>query len=275
MVNSSMEIQYTAIAHASGDGRNGHVRSEDDRFNLETRTPKEMGGTGDGTNPEQLFAMGYATCFLGSLHRSGKRLGLNTTDASISSRVGIGADASGGFGLAVELIIHAPSVTADDFDELVEATDQTCAYSNATRGNIAVTLTRVEYPAAPKTVGLANGVTGSDDDRLAAARGLLEQTREKFWAVCEPVDPPKIARDYVNYFCARNPANVELVEKNQPRRLKFYDALNTYLRAYSAIANELELAGYSAREVASIEKEVRFFEDVVRDVKLAASEQTN
>ncbi|TDW28420.1 organic hydroperoxide resistance protein [Cryobacterium psychrophilum] len=138
-----MEIQYTATAHASGGGRNGHVHSDDDRFNLETRTPKEMGGSGEGTNPEQLFGMGYATCFLGSLHRSGKGLGLNTADAEISSSVGIGAVASGGFGLAVELVIYAPNVPADRFDELIEATDQTCAYSNATRGNIAVTLTRV------------------------------------------------------------------------------------------------------------------------------------
>jgi osmotically inducible protein OsmC len=88
--------------------------------------------------------MGYATCFLGSLHRSGKGLGLNTTDAEISSSVGIGAVAAGGFGLAVELVIYSPNVAADRFDELIEATDQTCAYSNATRGNIAVTLTRVE-----------------------------------------------------------------------------------------------------------------------------------
>ena len=128
---------------------------------------------------------------------------------------------------------------------------------------------------SPETVPPANGVTGSGDNRLAAARRALEQTREAFWAVCEPVDPPKMARDYVNYFCARNPANVDAVTKNQPRRLKFYDALNTYLRAYSAIANELELAGYAPREVASIEKEVRFFEDVVRAVKLAAGEHTN
>jgi type I restriction enzyme R subunit len=127
----------------------------------------------------------------------------------------------------------------------------------------------------PEAVPIANNVTGPGDDRLVAGRRALEQTREVFWAVCEPVNPPKLARDYVNYFCARNPANVDAVEKNQPRRLKFYDALNTYLRAYSAIANELELAGYASREVASIEKEVRFFEDVVRDVKLAAGEQTN
>ncbi|MBC7517374.1 MAG: Ohr family peroxiredoxin [Microbacteriaceae bacterium] len=139
-----MEIQYTAIAHASGNGRNGHVRTDDDRFDLDTRAPKEMGGSGEGTNPEQLFGMGYATCFLGSLHRSGKGLGLNTTDAEISSSVGIGAVDSGGFGLAVELVIYAPNVPADRFDELMTATDQTCAYSNATRGNIVVTLTRVE-----------------------------------------------------------------------------------------------------------------------------------
>jgi hypothetical protein len=75
------------------------------------------------------------------------------------------------------------------------------------------------------------------DPRLVAVRRELEQTREVFWAVCEPVNLPKIARDAVNYFCARNPVNVDAVKKNQPRRLTFYDALNTYLRAYSTIAN--------------------------------------
>lgn len=128
---------------------------------------------------------------------------------------------------------------------------------------------------SPEAVPIANNVTGLGDDRLVAGRRALEQTREEFWAVCAPVNPPKLARDYVDYFCARNAANVDTVKKNQPRRLQFYDAVDTYLRAYSAIANELEPAGYAPREVASIEKEVRFFEDVVRDVKLAAGEQTN
>ena len=139
-----MQIQYTAIARASGRGRNGHVRSDGDRFTLESRTPKEMGGSGDGTNPEQLFGMGYATCFLGSLHRSGKGLGLTTTDATTSSSVGIGAVAFGGSGLAGEPIISAPNVPVDRFDGLIDATDWAAAYSNPTRGNIAVTLTRGE-----------------------------------------------------------------------------------------------------------------------------------
>ena len=111
------------------------------------------------------------------------------------------------------------------------------------------------------------------NDRLVGGRNALEHTREELWAVCEPVSPPMLARDYVNYLCARNLANGDVVKKNEPRRAAFYAALATYLGAYSAIADELELAGYSAREVTSIEKEVRFFEDVVREVKLAAGEQ--
>ena len=79
-----MESLYTAIAHASGGGRDGHVRSEDDRLDLDTRPPKEMGGTGEGTNPEQLFAAGYSACFLSALHVVGKRLG-SGTDSPVHS----------------------------------------------------------------------------------------------------------------------------------------------------------------------------------------------
>lgn len=139
-----MEIEYTAIAHASGGGRNGHVRSEDDRLDFDTRTPKEMGGSGEGTNPEQLFAAGYASCFLSSLHRSGRTLGLDTKDAQVSASVGIGTLDTGGFGLEVELDIYTPNVAAEKWDELADAAHHVCPYSNATRGNIDVTLTRVE-----------------------------------------------------------------------------------------------------------------------------------
>lgn len=139
-----MDITYTAIAHASGGGRDGHVRSEDDRIDFDTRPPKEMGGSGEGVNPEQLFAAGYAACFLGAIHGVGKKKSLDTTDAAISASVGIGDNGEGGFGLAVELHIFAPNVAAESRQELADAAHAVCPYSNATRGNIEVTLTLVD-----------------------------------------------------------------------------------------------------------------------------------
>jgi osmotically inducible protein OsmC len=140
----TLEIAYTAIAHATGGGRDGHVRSEDDRLDLDTRPPKEMGGSGDGTNPEQLFAAGYAACFLSAIHGVGKRLGVDTTDAQVSASVGIGSNGEGGFGLAVELDIYAPNVAPERRQELADAAHQVCPYSNATRGNVEVTLALVD-----------------------------------------------------------------------------------------------------------------------------------
>jgi osmotically inducible protein OsmC len=140
----TLEIAYTAIAHATGGGRDGHVRSEDDRLDLDTRPPKEMGGSGDGTNPEQLFAAGYAACFLSAIHGVGKGLGVDTTEAQISASVGIGPNGEGGFGLAVELDIYAPNVAPERRQELADAAHKVCPYSNATRGNVEVTLTLVD-----------------------------------------------------------------------------------------------------------------------------------
>ena len=139
-----MEIAYTAIAHATGGGRDGHVRSEDDLLDLDTRAPKEMGGNGEGTNPEQLFAAGYAACFLSAMHLVGKRLGVDTKDAAVSSSVGLGSNGEGGFGLAVELHVYTPGVPVESRQELADAAHEVCPYSNATRGNIEVTLTLVD-----------------------------------------------------------------------------------------------------------------------------------
>jgi len=139
-----MEIIYTAIAHATGGGRDGHVRSEDDLLDLDTRPPKEMGGNGQGTNPEQLFAAGYAACFLSALNLVIKKAGLDNTDAAVSGSVGIGSNGEGGFGLEVELHIYIPGVPAERRQELADAAHTVCPYSNATRGNIDVTLTLVD-----------------------------------------------------------------------------------------------------------------------------------
>jgi osmotically inducible protein OsmC len=139
-----METIYTAIAHASGGGRDGHVRSEDDLLDLDTRPPKELGGSGEGTNPEQLFAAGYAACFLSAIHAVGRTLKISTTDAAVSASVNLGSNGEGGFGLSVELDVYIPAVSAEQRQEVVEAAHQVCPYSNATRGNIEVTLTLVD-----------------------------------------------------------------------------------------------------------------------------------
>ncbi|WP_431278530.1 organic hydroperoxide resistance protein [Leifsonia poae] len=139
-----MDIAYTAIAHASGGGRDGHVRSEDDFLDFDTRPPKELGGSGEGTNPEQLFAAGFAACFLSALHAVGRKEKLDTTDAGVSASVGIGSNGEGGYGLAVELDVYLPRVGREQADDLIEAAHHVCPYSNATRGNIPVKLTIVE-----------------------------------------------------------------------------------------------------------------------------------
>ena len=139
-----MEAIYTAIAHASGGGRDGHVRSEDDRLDFDTRPPKEMGGSGEGTNPEQLFAAGYSACFLGAVHAAGRELKLDTTDAAVSASVGIGSNGEGGFALEVELDVYVPNVSPEEAKQVADKAHTICPYSNATRGNIEVTVAIVE-----------------------------------------------------------------------------------------------------------------------------------
>jgi Ohr subfamily peroxiredoxin len=139
-----MEAIYTAIAHASGGGRDGHVRSEDDRLDFDTRPPTEMGGSGEGTNPEQLFAAGYSACFLGAVHAAGRELKLDTKDAAVSSSVSIGSNGEGGFALAVELDVYVPNVSPEEARQVADKAHTICPYSNATRGNIDVTVNVVE-----------------------------------------------------------------------------------------------------------------------------------
>ncbi|HEX4444979.1 MAG TPA: organic hydroperoxide resistance protein [Galbitalea sp.] len=139
-----MEALYTAIAHASGGGRDGHVLSEDNRIDLDTRVPKEMGGSGEGTNPEQLFAAGYSACFLSAIHSVGRHLKVDTGDAGVSASVSIGKTSAVAYGLAVELDVYLPNVPADRRQEVVDLAHQMCPYSNATRGNIEVKLTLVD-----------------------------------------------------------------------------------------------------------------------------------
>lgn len=139
-----MDIAYTAIAHASGGGRDGHVRSEDDFLDFDTRPPRELGGSGEGTNPEQLFAAGFAACFLSALHAVGRREKVNTRDAGVSASVGIGDNGAGGYGLAVELDVYVPNVGREQAEQLAEKAHLVCPYSNATRGNVPIRITVVD-----------------------------------------------------------------------------------------------------------------------------------
>ncbi|MGK8491444.1 organic hydroperoxide resistance protein [Nocardia asiatica] len=133
-----MRILYTAEALASGDGRNGHARSTDGKIDVDLSAPKEMGGDGAGTNPEQLFAAGYAACFHSALRLVGKQAQANIDDSAVGAKVGIGANGAGGFGLAVTLEVSLPHLSRADAQALADKAHQVCPYSNATRGNIDV-----------------------------------------------------------------------------------------------------------------------------------------
>ncbi|WP_017933491.1 organic hydroperoxide resistance protein [Nocardioides sp. Iso805N] len=132
---------YTASVASTGDGRNGHVQSTDGILDLDVRLPKEMGGAGGATNPEQLFAAGYAACFHSALKLIAGRAKADATDTEVVADVSLHANEQGGFDLAVQLEVTVPNVDEATARQLVEQAHQVCPYSNATRGNIEVTLT--------------------------------------------------------------------------------------------------------------------------------------
>jgi lipoyl-dependent peroxiredoxin len=131
-------LLYTAEALATGDGRNGHARTTDGKVDVSLSIPKEMGGNGEGTNPEQLFAAGYAACFHSALRLVGTRAKANIDDSAVGAKVGIGSNDAGGFGLEVTLEVSLPHLSREQAQELADAAHQVCPYSNATRGNIPV-----------------------------------------------------------------------------------------------------------------------------------------
>ncbi|ATL68415.1 organic hydroperoxide resistance protein [Nocardia terpenica] len=133
-----MTVLYTAEALATGDGRNGHARTTDGKVDVALSIPKEMGGTGEGTNPEQLFAAGYAACFHSALRLVARQAGANVDDSAVGAKVGIGPDETGGFRLEVTLEVSLPHLTHEQARELADRAHQVCPYSNATRGNIDV-----------------------------------------------------------------------------------------------------------------------------------------
>jgi lipoyl-dependent peroxiredoxin len=138
----SEHIVYTAEAYVTGGRAEGHGRTSDGALEVDLRTPQDMGGGGGGTNPEQLFAIGYAACFESSLGVVARRRRQQVGDVAIDSKVMLLPGEDRGWKLAVALAVTLPSVDdADEAVELVRAADQVCPYSNATRGNIDVLLT--------------------------------------------------------------------------------------------------------------------------------------
>ena len=130
---------YTARATATG-GRAGHAVSDDGILDVNLQPPKEMGGPGGGTNPEQLFAAGYSACFIGAMkHVALMQKVALPADTSIAADVGIGPIPQG-FGIQVALHVHIPGMDKDAAKKIVDAAHQVCPYSNATRGNVEVTL---------------------------------------------------------------------------------------------------------------------------------------
>jgi osmotically inducible protein OsmC len=133
-------VLYTAEALVEG-GREGHGRTSDGRLEVDLSVPAAMSGDdGPGTNPEQLFAVGYAACFQSALLAVARGRNVDASGSQIASRVGIGPRSSGGFGLQVWLDLRALEIPAEEARELMLRADQRCPYSNATRGNIAVAL---------------------------------------------------------------------------------------------------------------------------------------
>ena len=137
-----VNVLYTTEARATG-GRDGETGTTDGKFSAKLSTPKEMGGAGgDGLNPEQLFASGYAACFLGAMKAVSSAVGVRVpADTSVTSTVGIGPRSEGGFGLTIALRVELPGVEKDKAEKLVAQAHQVCPYSNATRNNIDVKIT--------------------------------------------------------------------------------------------------------------------------------------
>lgn len=136
----TIEVVYTTESTATGGGRDGHVKSDDGRIDLDTRPPKALGGSGEGTNPEQLFSAGYAGCFLSALRLVAGKAKVKLDDATtVTVQIGIGQDSSdGGFGITAKIVGYLPGLDQSDASDLVEAAHEVCPYSKATRGNIDV-----------------------------------------------------------------------------------------------------------------------------------------
>jgi osmotically inducible protein OsmC len=136
-----MKTLYTTTAIATGDGRNGHVQTTDGLLDADVRMPAELGGPGGATNPEQLFAAGYAACFHSALKLVAGADGVDASDSEVVADVSLGAHDNGAFGLSVALEVTIPGTDRDTAEKVVARAHEVCPYSNATRGNIEVVLT--------------------------------------------------------------------------------------------------------------------------------------
>ena len=137
-----MATLYTASATATGDGRSGHTRTSDGVLDLDLAVPKDLGGPGGAlTNPEQLFAAGYAACFHSAVKTVARKHKIELTDTAITVDVGLGSDENRRFGLTVTIEAELPGLDETTARDLLDQAHQICPYSNATRGNIDVTLT--------------------------------------------------------------------------------------------------------------------------------------
>ena len=146
-IQTKRKVLYTAEAHVTGGRAQGHGRTSDGVLEVDLRIPTEMGGQGGGTNPEQLFAVGYAACFESALAAVARRQKVDVGDVSIDSKVMLLPTRERGFEIAVELDVKLPSIEEGDLAvQLVRAAHQVCPYSNATRGNIDLELTANETP---------------------------------------------------------------------------------------------------------------------------------
>ena len=140
MVTHVDKVIYEAHATSTG-GRNGSTRSSDGLLDVMLAVPKEMGGAGGGVNPEQLFAAGYSACFIGAMQFvAGQEKVRLPPDTSIDATVGIGPIPAG-FGIAVQMAVKVPGMDRAQAQTIIDKAHQVCPYSNATRGNIAVTIT--------------------------------------------------------------------------------------------------------------------------------------
>ena len=139
MTIQSVDVLYTAVATAE-NGRDGRVATDDGKLDVVVNPPKELGGSGAGTNPEQLFAAGYSACFHNALVLVGRRAGLDLTGSTVAAKVGIGPNKQRGYGLAVALSVSLPVLDQGVATKLVDAAHEVCPYSNATRNNIEVTI---------------------------------------------------------------------------------------------------------------------------------------
>jgi lipoyl-dependent peroxiredoxin len=141
-ISPTRDALYTAEAHVTGGRAQGHGRTSDGALEVDLRAPTEMGGEGGGTNPEELFAVGYAACFESALGAVARRRKLEAGDVAIDSKVSLYPNEDRGFELGVELDVTLPAIEEDETAvELVKAAEQVCPYSNATRGNIQLRMT--------------------------------------------------------------------------------------------------------------------------------------